>query len=268
MKKFCFLFVAILMYSKSFAGIQTNGGDAISAEFLAIFDGLYLELSQLDLDSDGAAGSKILNAMKEKRALLELRSSPELSIDNVPKDAVNYPELNPPLIEVSQKSWARLSRVQKSQLVIHEILPIAGYSDRDYALSSWFINKTYLGEDRNDEIEDIFKLCKTSSLKTITLFELKRIFNQGQMPLPQIAGKGFCIEGLRLLIQAGWDLNLCPVGDANTLELTTLAQISIYFPRGFRESIKNFNEFESLLLDHGATRTCSGYYKNSPEASP
>lgn len=263
MKKYYFLLLALTLCLKSHAGIQTNGGDGIVAEFLAIFDNLYFELSHTNLNSDKVKGTQILAAMNSKRAHLELKSTPELSIDNIAKDAINYPELNPPLIEISQISWSRLSRVQKAQLVLHEMLPIAGYADHDYALSSWFINKTNLGEDRNGEIKRIFESCNSSELKNIKLFEIKRILEQRQIALPHIVSKGICVEGLRLLIKAGWDLNLCHASEAqaNSPEWTPLANIIAFFPRGFREHYKHFDEFKALLLNHGATTTCSGYYK-------
>ncbi|WP_413288665.1 hypothetical protein [Bdellovibrio sp. HCB337] len=245
----------ILQFSSlpSKAGIETNGGDGVCAEFLSVFDELVVELSETLLSE---YEKSVLQSVKQKRMIVDLKSVPELSLDGVPKDAINFPGLEKPRIEISQSSWARLSKNQKAQLVLHEMLPIAGYNDQNYILSSSFVNKTGGGRKRNIEIARSFLNCRYEELERVTTTDLQRIRLQNFYDLGGNSVMSLCLRGLELLIQAEWDLNRCTQGK------TVLSQLEYFFESHLDEpeTKKRYIKFKELVLKNGGTKTCSGHY--------
>lgn len=280
MKKYFFIFlVLVLSFNQAYAvesqeGIETNGGDGVCAEFLTLFDYMVMELRDALLTTEEV---KIMKVMIEKRKIVELSSEPELSINGIPKDAINYPTLAKPKIVISQKSWARLTRLQKKQLVFHEMLPVAGFADKDYAVSSILVSKTGDGVRNNIEILQAFGSCNAVVLRSLKKHELLPL---SFMNIPSDMSYRLCLPGLEAAILAGWDVNRCNSnGETLLVEMTNKKKCEeakrARDPVEYDELmagdmtisavpdariIEGFNLFKNRVLAAGGTNVCSGHY--------
>ena len=183
-------------------------------------------------------------------------------MDGLPKDAINYPHLEKPKIIISQKSWNRLTLAQQEQLVLHEMLPIAGFSDSDYMLSSDLMKKTTNGIKASRDIAKAITNCDISALRTISRTDLMKtsFYN---MPLATL--NLLCLPALEMLVQNSWDLNRCN-SNGETLLTAAINHKACWFdsPSWGPSSQKRRIEYETFIkkiIEFGGTQTCSGVYE-------
>lgn len=126
------VFVVAVLGAFVYAGKESGGGDAVSAEFVSIgrvisgaLQSKKLILPNLDV---GAFNSIVETA--------EVVTKDRLFLNAAEKDAINYPLKK--LIELSRFRWREYSGhlEKKISLVLHEYVSLLGVSDEKYALSN------------------------------------------------------------------------------------------------------------------------------------
>lgn len=134
----CLLAIAFLLIAstpKSYAGgMDAGGGDAYAAEFSAVAH----QLVQAAQDAVGAGIDA--TALDEAIAETEVVSKEKVYLNEIEKDAINYPGLK--RIELSRQRWdaIRGDVTKRFRLVLHEYLGIMGLDDREYKISSYFLS--------------------------------------------------------------------------------------------------------------------------------
>jgi len=87
---------------------------------------------------------------------VEFLCAKNIEVGGEPKDAVNFPLRDPQLIVLNCEKWnSSLTEKQKKILVVHELLPILGFEDFDYAKSSLILR-----------VHENYKLSKVFFLKS------------------------------------------------------------------------------------------------------
>lgn len=115
-------------------GQETNGGDPFVAEFLLVLDS---SLARLPLSLPLENGAAIKREVLENAKKTVVFSSVEvLVLEDREVAAINQPLAIPPKIVMSRTAWKTLNEKQKTLLVLHELLPIAGIFDEDYKNST------------------------------------------------------------------------------------------------------------------------------------
>jgi|GEM_PF-5591432 hypothetical protein len=132
-------FVAALMLavfgSFSFAQAQqeTHGGDGYAMEFFRVYSELRVEIPEADLKLENGKTFSV-RSLDKIRPQLKVVSAPTIIWNGKEVSARNSPSTF--LVELSQTHWQKLNYEQKVSLVLHEVLPIAGWIDDDYAIST------------------------------------------------------------------------------------------------------------------------------------
>lgn len=118
--------------ASAFAGNELgNGGDSFAQEFVAIGQKI---AERLKNDPDPQVSSitfleAVENAAVSTKAKLELRG--------VEVDAINYPESK--RVEINRSRWKEYGIREKTSLVFHEYLGIAGIDDSNYEISGKYV---------------------------------------------------------------------------------------------------------------------------------
>lgn len=244
-------------------GYETNGGDAVCAEFLEVFDSMIEGLSDAPLTLQER---NTVDALVLKRKIVRLSSEPELYLDGVEKDAINYSGIGIAKIEISRKSWARLTKAQKSILVLHEMLPIAGYFDKDYALSLSLNERAKQSTPRSVDTIGAFLRCDREKLNSMTLADIRKVSHRD---MPAIALTSRCELAYGVLIRSGWDFNLCD-DSGKTALADTMEQMALWDQDSIGKTA-TADEYRHIKMQHetiisiikraGGTMICSGVYE-------
>lgn len=227
-------------------GIETNGGDGIVAEFFETFDRVISNLNPSSLTADDKV---MVKKLQEVRSQVSVSTEPELWLNGIEVDAINQPSAVPPRIVISQKSWQRLLYPQKQHLTIHEMLPVAGYYDRDYKASTQLINKAPIVFSSRKEIYLAFLSCKKDLLQRMNISDFERI---GDLHPVISAVQGLCRAGVEAAIRVHWNLNECEKG--KTPLSAHIEQRDLYLK--VRGDLEDYNSLYSLISDHGGTTIC------------
>lgn len=226
-------------------GIETNGGNAIAAEFFNILDSVLFDLKSKILPTNE---TEVLHQLVAKRFVITVRSESQVYLNDIEVSAINQPTLN--LIIVSETSWNKLNFEQKKLLVLHETLPVASYADKNYWLSSWLLELSK-GKD-NDVIlvQDLIGMCQPFRIATFDINLLKN--RQDLNHLLHIAALRGCHAFITKAAQANWDLNYCWEGLTAYQRLVKTAQVSL------PEEIVQRVQTAELLLQLGSdiTKKC------------
>lgn len=120
---------------KSLAWKESNGGDAIAAQFVSV--GWYIadELETRIIEPE--IRLKLVEAIKKTQIVVQ----DKLYLNGVEKDAINHPDPDFPVIEINRPRFEIIiqSLTASKQLVLHEYLFIIGIDDSDYHTSSKII---------------------------------------------------------------------------------------------------------------------------------
>lgn len=253
------------------AGYEVNGGDAVCAEFWEVFDSLVERFKDAPLSMEDRV---TVDSILLKRRLIKLSSQPALYLDGAEKDALNYSELGIAEIIISRRSWARLTNAQKDILVLHELLPIAGYFDKTYELSLHLIElakKSTL--PRIPDVVQAILYCDREKLLKLTPADIRKVSNRD---LPAVALTSRCELAYGILMNTHWDFNLCDEKRRTALaaameEMVLWEKDSLGgIPEGAEmyRDIKNQHEtIINILTRAGGTVTCSGTYEEYLAAS-
>lgn len=241
-KKIFILSFLILFYPKTFAqvsnGTETNGGDAVAAEFLSLFDTIIadMNLSPIELS--------MFKALEQKRTIVRVTTAPSLRLDGSEVDAINQPNISPPTITISQRSWERLTPVQKRHLTVHEMLPISGFADKDYTNSSLLMSRSPMIYDSKKQLIQSLWFCRPGEIMKLRKsdFELVRDLNPASA-----AATTACVPAFQIMASIGWDFNQCDDG------YTALGLLDL-----FKKDLpmNNYSESRQILIDHEAQPTC------------
>lgn len=142
----CYLLILLncnLVLADGAAG-SGGGGDIYSSDFIDIAKKVAQQLEK------GNVGPRINNArLKLAIQSTHISSKDRLELKGFDKDAINYPDANPPQIIVSRSRWSELGEnfQKKSRLVLHEYLGILKLDDSTYQLSSQFFLDQFLSDD-------------------------------------------------------------------------------------------------------------------------
>lgn len=114
--------------SASATKIVGNGGDVAALEFVAVANEVYEYLVRRDVQD--------IKLPELRRSILQAKvesTDKKLSLDGVPKDAINYPSEN--RIIFNRIRWNEMSEAQKPALVLHEYLGLIQVNDASYKYS-------------------------------------------------------------------------------------------------------------------------------------
>ncbi|WP_374073644.1 hypothetical protein [Bdellovibrio bacteriovorus] len=204
------LFASLIHTSPALAirnGTETNGGDGFVADFYKVLD----ETTQM-LEAETLSESEFiqLNKIKGLRHLIEVLSTPTVFLNGREVSAINNPTLFPPRIVISQKYWKDFSDEQKRQLVLHEMLPVAGFYDKDYGLSSAFMLKLQPKSQDITLVYDMVAMCSTMSLGKLRISVLRKTKSLNHL-IHSATMKG-CRDFIKAAANAGWDIEYCRNG--------------------------------------------------------
>jgi hypothetical protein len=122
----------VLSTASAFAGNELgNGGDSFAQEFVAIGRKL-AELLENNPDPAFSAG---IFQESVKRAAVS--SKDKLELRGAEVDAINYPESG--RIEINRSRWKEYGLREKTSLVFHEYLGVAGVDDSNYEVSGRYV---------------------------------------------------------------------------------------------------------------------------------
>lgn len=166
-----------------------NGGDTLALEFVIVAKDIhsYLEL----------VGSKAFNTKQLESALKETKvesTDKKLSLDKVPKDAINYPLEK--RILFNRTAWMNTKESLKPGFVLHEYLGIMGINDSSYKISTSALSDFSYGK-KVTEVEGPF----TVNFATSKQFALKAhvtLENYGPQSWHYSADE----EQIRLIVEA------------------------------------------------------------------
>lgn len=185
-------------------GTETNGGDGFVADFFRVLDNTIKILDSKPLED---IEQLQLNEIKKQRLNLEVISAPFVSLNGKDLSAINNPYFSPPRITISQKFWNGFSEEQKIQLVLHEILPVAGFSDQDYKFSGALMAKIL---PSSQDLAAIYDLIDTCSFVQILSFDVNTLkFAKKLNYLIHSAALKGCSTFIRKAVDAGWDVDYC-----------------------------------------------------------
>ena len=121
-------------YDEVYADHVGNGGDDYAIDFIST--GFDVAEILLLYPVKGVDTKKFLEAIKKTK----VNSKKELFLNNFEVDAINYPNENPPRIEISRSGWDRIEKdpKKKMRLVFHEYLGISKIDDSLYAYTQKF----------------------------------------------------------------------------------------------------------------------------------
>lgn len=258
------LFLAFTSLVPAFAkaGYETHGGDAICAEFMEAFDAIVETLNNSNLN---AIEKGVVDSLVAKRQVVQLSSKPELFLDGVEKDAINYSGDGLPKIEISQKSWARLTKDQKSILVLHEILPIAGFNDKDYSISLNLYKIAYGNNVTNTKNFNTMVDCDVEGIQKLTPADFQPLASE-DMEGWAIASK--CVPAMEALAAANWNFNKCNLLDETAMTRAISAlELEMRMKSIGRDaenmhalSIRKYERLIEIIRENGGTATCNGHY--------
>ena len=153
-----------------------NGGDDYSIEFIGtayevLETLLYYPIKEVSPD-------KFLTAIRETK----VNSKSRLYKGGYEVDALNYPKLNPPKIELSRSGWDRLDQkpIRKMLLVFHEYLGIMEVADDNYQLTQKLREALFCEKFSNAQDKSKLKHCKKKEGVNVdlTLIEAVRMFEK------------------------------------------------------------------------------------------
>lgn len=122
----------VLSTGSSFAGNELgNGGDSFAQEFVAIGQKIAERLKN-DPDPEVSALT-FLEAVEEA----SVSSKDRLELRGAEVDAINYPESK--RVEINRSRWKEYGIREKTSLVFHEYLGIAGVDDSNYEVSGKYV---------------------------------------------------------------------------------------------------------------------------------
>ncbi|AHZ85267.1 hypothetical protein AB1A81_12725 [Bdellovibrio bacteriovorus] len=183
-------------------GIETNGGNAYAAEFFSILDDLLSQFGQKIL-SEG--DSTVVAKVRATRYRISVKSETRVLLGDVEVSAINQPGLN--LIILSEDVWSRLNADQKRLLVLHEILPVAGFDDKNYHLSSSLLAVLTTTDATAEQIKDLIGMCQKYRIATFDLELLKSRKDLSYMI--HVAALRGCHPFIEKAAQAEWDVDSC-----------------------------------------------------------
>lgn len=130
---FCALLMIFSSFTAAHAQQETHGGDGFAMEFFSAYTELRAKFpgENMTLPTGQVFSVKALDDIRPK---LKVVSHPLVIWDGREVSARNTPSKY--FIEISQNHWQRLNFTQKVSLVLHETLPIAGWKDDDYTVST------------------------------------------------------------------------------------------------------------------------------------
>jgi len=119
--------------------IVGNGGDVFALEFVAVASDVY--------DYMVSTEAPAINLPALRQAILDTKiesTEESLSLNGVPKDAINYPSES--RIIFNRLRWSEISETQKPAFVLHEYLGILGVDDSSYKYSQPLLDKLAYGK--------------------------------------------------------------------------------------------------------------------------
>lgn len=139
---------------------------------------------------------------------------------------------------------------QKQHLAVHEMLPVAGYYDRDYKASTQLINKAPIVFSSRQETFSAIWSCKKDLLQRMNISDFERIRDLYPSVSAVIA---ICPAGVEAAIRVQWNLNEC-AEDGTTALGTLIKQHDDYLR--ILGNLKDYNYLYALITNNGGTKTC------------
>ena len=154
-------------FNAAYAQQETHGGDGFAMEFYRTYSELRAQFpnSEIELPDGRKFSVAALDAIRPK---LKVQSLPQVFWNGKEVSARNTPATF--LVEISQSHWVRMNYEQKASLVLHEVLPIAGWMDADYLVSAALLKQIDL-KRASLALHDLFDAllsCNTSLLQNIS----------------------------------------------------------------------------------------------------
>jgi hypothetical protein len=130
-KSFTTLLLALLTSIQCYGGNEIgNGGDAVVEEFVQICRKLSAGAISAYAKANPSKNVPQLELSKVCSGSTILSVEGPLELNNIPKDAINYPGSN--RIEIHRSRWLALPFSMKVRLTLHEMLGFVGIDDRNY----------------------------------------------------------------------------------------------------------------------------------------
>lgn len=191
------------LFAASYDGQETNGGNVYTMEFFRIFDWLRNpEAEQCWADLGWKPMTKY--HLDKYRTEVEVRSEWTLELDGKSVAAINQPYRQPPLIAISETKWILFSETQKIALVLHELLPILGFNDRDYSKSSKFLSCYEEWKKSRVHYQQAFRTCDEPSLEVMTVVDFNKMDLSFKTRLFDETVAVKCAAGLQAIIKHDW----------------------------------------------------------------
>lgn len=224
-------------------GIETNGGNAYAADFFSILDNLLGLLEKKILPEQS---SIIVNKIRAQRYRLTVRSQAQVFLQDFEVSAINQPSLE--LVVLSESVWTNLTVEQKTLLVLHEVLPIAGYQDKNYNLSSSLLTLLNTEDSEADQIKDLIGLCQKYRIINFELLLRKRTDLSYLIHLAALRG---CHDFIESATKSGWNIDAC--WDEMTAYQRLAKSVDVLLPAEMKDRLKT----AQLLKQLGANEKLS-----------
>lgn len=242
------LFAASPLNSFAVMGAGSGGGgDAYSQEFAKI--GLDLETWVASQRNNSDFPSRI-TPEKFKAAVETTRvesTDDELTLNNVPKDAINYPDEG--RIIFNRGRWSKLQTYrEKAALVFHEYLGIMRVDDKSYQMSSWILG---LAGMEVDEID--FDLIKNANVCSVAGLSLEDCDPNAARDF----SKRVVAQEIRRCQFMDVNLNYCLTTSLNP---TVIAALTLYAQRAYDKGLRLRDVFEEGYFPIKDDKV--GYIKN------
>tara|TARA_B110001454_G_C12722992_1_gene435604 strand:- start:4505 stop:5332 length:828 start_codon:yes stop_codon:yes gene_type:complete len=173
-------FVGIIgLASISFAqNLVGNGGDVVAGEFNSIARTAVYFLQKRNLKSGDL---ELVSDIQKKIETTVVESVvDELVIDGRVVDAINYPSVS--AIKINRKRWEQVrlrSPSERTLIVLHEYIWIAGVDDSHYAISTRLTNEIVNDLDKNSVSTERYQLSLADFYSELVLFRVDILGMQG-----------------------------------------------------------------------------------------
>lgn len=252
------LYVIILMcstFSVSHAQQETHGGDGFVIEFFNIYSHLRSQLPEEDFSvANGKTFS--VKSLDNVRPQMKVVSAPQVFWNGQEVSARNTPSKF--LVELSQKHWLRLNYEQKISLVLHEVLPIAGWIDDDYTISTAILKRVDVKRAQLSlsTLADGLLSCSTSVLQNVSAGLYQSFLLETRTDFLQLAYMSTCEFYVQKAVEFSSLSEVrttCDPDRAETPFEALLAAALSASPRGVESALKIYDLLYSRPEDQNLT---------------
>ncbi|WP_413288995.1 hypothetical protein [Bdellovibrio sp. HCB337] len=243
MKKWILSLAILLTTTTSFAaldamdGQETHGGNIVLAEFWKHHNYITNTLALCPTAQLDDLASMWMNSKKQTL----VKTTPRVFIGATSDQEVvasNTPKADPPSIFISESLWPKLTEIEKTKIVMHEVLPILGYVDTSYDYSAQLYKvflDCLLSKPTHSSLMTVIGKCEEASIENWGHAEMSAMRPITAMSL---AAYQHCLPAIVKLEAYGYHFGSCNTDEIPERQDSHLSSAIIgYYPGYVRSDV-------------------------------